>query len=286
MWWLIAVPLVSGLFLYKRRKNQLAFELQKPDFEKDVIYLVQFPVSPNIRTISPFSLKVETYLRLKKIRYEPIYSFKFGRKGQVPYIELNGEQIPDSNHIIQELERRGIAAADDITTEQTAINHVVKVTVENHTALTSFYWRYGFNMEELYEKLCIPYWPTGKFGLFMFKQFQPLFSKIQAATLSSLRHPMNEIVDFATEDLKTFSVLLGDKPFFNGDKPSTIDCTMFGHLVQLVLLPMEIPHKKFIVEECPNLVEFVERMKSEFWPDWEEMCSGECMEGKRHKTAM
>ena len=81
--------------------------LQKPDFQKDIVYLVQFPISPTIRTISPFALKLETYLRLKKVPYECVYSFKFSKKGQIPYIELNGEQIADSNIIIQELENRG-----------------------------------------------------------------------------------------------------------------------------------------------------------------------------------
>ena len=81
--------------------------LRKPDYKENMIYLVQFPVSPSIRSISPFALKLETYMRMKNIQYEPVYSQKFSVKGQTPYIELNGEQIPDSNLIIQELEKRG-----------------------------------------------------------------------------------------------------------------------------------------------------------------------------------
>ena len=33
-------------------------------------------------------------------RYENVFTMKFGSKGQIPYIELNGEEIPDSNIII------------------------------------------------------------------------------------------------------------------------------------------------------------------------------------------
>ena len=69
--------------------------------------MVQFPVSPQMRTISPFALKLETYLRMNKVNYEPIYTLRFSKKGQIPYIELNGEQIADSNIIISELEKRG-----------------------------------------------------------------------------------------------------------------------------------------------------------------------------------
>ena len=116
MWlWLIPLTLMSLVFLYKRRlRSRNAQKLQKPNYKKDVVYLVQFPPSPLIRTISPFALKLETYLRLQGICYEAVYSLKFSRKGQIPYIELNGEQIPDSNVIIKELQLRKLAAADEL----------------------------------------------------------------------------------------------------------------------------------------------------------------------------
>ena len=34
-------------------------------------------------------------------RYENVFTMKFGSKGQIPYVELNGEEIPDSNVIIK-----------------------------------------------------------------------------------------------------------------------------------------------------------------------------------------
>ena len=109
MWlWFITTILVVFICYKKLSKpKEDKIVLQKPDFKKDIVYLVQFPISPTMRTISPFALKLETYLRLKKVPYECVYSFKFSKKGQIPYIELNGEQIADSNIIIQELENRG-----------------------------------------------------------------------------------------------------------------------------------------------------------------------------------
>ena len=101
---------LSTKFLFRESIPKNECPLRKPDYQKDMIYMVQFPVSPFIRSISPFALKLETYLRLKKVSYEPVYTQRFkSKKGQIPYIEINGEQIPDSNQIIQELEKRGIA---------------------------------------------------------------------------------------------------------------------------------------------------------------------------------
>ena len=98
------------------------------------------------------------------------------------------------------------------------------------------------------------------------------------------RHSIEEIAEFSFEDLKAISDLLGDKPYINGNQPSTIDCTVFGQLVQFVLVPMEIPQKKFIKEHCLNLEKFVLRMKNEFWPDWDQMCENSCMNGKKAES--
>ena len=108
IWILLLVPGTVILYKVFRPKKEKNIILRKPDYKKDLIYLMQFPVSPTIRSISPFSIKLETFLRLKKIPYEPVYCRKFdSKKRYIPYIELNGEQMSDSNLIIQELEKRG-----------------------------------------------------------------------------------------------------------------------------------------------------------------------------------
>ena len=80
------------------------------------------------------SLKVETWLRLKGIPYENIYTLRFGRKGQIPYIEMNGEQIPDSNVIIKRLAQHfNVKPDESFNPEQGALGHTVVRMIENHT---------------------------------------------------------------------------------------------------------------------------------------------------------
>lgn len=43
---------------------------RKPNFDKDVVYLYQFSRTPTIASVSPFCLKVETWLRLAGLKYE------------------------------------------------------------------------------------------------------------------------------------------------------------------------------------------------------------------------
>lgn len=44
--------------------------VHKMEYDKDVVYLYQFSRCPTIPSISPFCLKVETWLRLTGIKYE------------------------------------------------------------------------------------------------------------------------------------------------------------------------------------------------------------------------
>lgn len=42
----------------------------KPNFEKDVVYLYQFARTTSLPSLSPYVLKVETWLRLVGLKYE------------------------------------------------------------------------------------------------------------------------------------------------------------------------------------------------------------------------
>ena len=149
-WWiysilstiLVSAVLVLGLTFWIRRKIYRSAKpgLRKENWEKDVVYLIQFPCVPNARTVSPFSLKVETWLRLQKIKYENVYTLKFGSKGQIPYIELNGQEIPDSNVILDKLEEHfKVSATRDV--KDRSVSHAITIMLENHTAKVGFYWR-------------------------------------------------------------------------------------------------------------------------------------------------
>lgn len=53
--------------------------VHKADFEKEVVYLYQFTRTPALPSLSPYCLKVETWLRLANIKYE-VFSMKIHLK--------------------------------------------------------------------------------------------------------------------------------------------------------------------------------------------------------------
>eukprot|EP00091_Calanus_sinicus_P021604 TRINITY_DN6478_c0_g1_i2.p1 TRINITY_DN6478_c0_g1~~TRINITY_DN6478_c0_g1_i2.p1 ORF type:complete len:217 (-),score=60.85 TRINITY_DN6478_c0_g1_i2:466-1080(-) len=161
----LLVLLVALLLVYRfKLRPTPPTVLLKKDWEKDVVYLCQFPLCPSVRSISPFALKLETWLKLTGIKYENIHSMKFSSKGQIPYIELNGEQIPDSNIIIQKLKEKFQVDPDkDIPAADLAMGHAATVMVENHTAHIGFHYRYGHHMENFLKTLKLAeYYPSGK----------------------------------------------------------------------------------------------------------------------------
>ena len=50
------------------------------------VYLHTFPPLPHVYSMSPFSLKVESWLRLHGIDYECVYCMEFGPKNQIPFV--------------------------------------------------------------------------------------------------------------------------------------------------------------------------------------------------------
>lgn len=64
------------------------------------------------------------------------------KKGQLPFVELNGEEIADSAIIIKELSQKFEKELDaSLTQEQRNISHAMISMIENHLVWILFWWR-------------------------------------------------------------------------------------------------------------------------------------------------
>merc|ERR1719489_123470 len=84
------------------------------------------------------------------------------------------------------------------------------------------------------------------------------------------RHSMQEVTAFVCKDLSVISEILSDKKYlFDTPGPTSYDCALFGHLAQFVYISLNpYPAQEFIRQECPNLIAYVDRVKDELWPNW------------------
>lgn len=68
--------------------------------------------------------------------------------------------------------------------------------------------------------------------------------------------------------LAALSTRLGDqKKFFYGDRPSVLDAIVFGQLIAVLCAPLPDPQLKSMVVSHNNLVQFVKRIKCNFFPE-------------------
>merc|ERR1712238_57894 len=119
--------------------------VHKKDFEKEVVYVYQFNRTATVPSISPACLKLETWLKLNGIKFETVnHNSKLrSKRGLLPFVELNGEEICDSDYIIKQLaakfEKEDPAA--NLTPEQKNVQHAMVTMVENHLQWAIMHWR-------------------------------------------------------------------------------------------------------------------------------------------------
>lgn len=70
-----------------KKEEVPVFRVHKQDFAKDTVYLYQFSRTPLLPSLSPYCLKVETWIRLTEIKYE------VSRVGRSSGIDLRTEAV-------------------------------------------------------------------------------------------------------------------------------------------------------------------------------------------------
>jgi len=265
--------------LVEEKKEKVpAVTVHKKDFEKDIVYLYQFSRCPTLASCSPFCLKVESFLRMAEISYQNIdHKLRYkSKKGQLPFVELNGKEIADSDIIIKELsEYFGKNLDANLTEDQKTISYALESMLNNHTSWIVRWWRFNNPQtfldtarldikKDLNSILPKPFCNLG---------FKIFFKNRANQTISHGigRHTTEEIQEFAKTDLSRLSQALGTKQYFFGNEPHLLDCHAFAHLAQFIYTPF-LDFDKWIQENHQNLIDFVNRFKDRYYPDWERMC--------------
>ena len=89
------------------------------------------------------------------------------------------------------------------------------------------------------------------------------------------RHSREEVGKWGMEGMQALSDYLGDKPYLMGDKPSQVDCILFGCLAILVHAPFGEETEDFITKNFPNMQAYLERLKANYYPDWNQLLTND-----------
>ncbi|GMT27264.1 hypothetical protein PFISCL1PPCAC_18561 [Pristionchus fissidentatus] len=255
--------------------------LLKRDWERNHVYLFTYPRCRRIPNISPWSLKLETWLRMMRIPYTATstnFSCSQSSKHTLPFVEVNGRQIADSNIIIESLTKQFNVTADSTAADKVSLARALTALVEEDMTPTIS----ALLLPDVDYYVSDEAWgPHLGRGIIKWARKQWLMRRmrrqISARTLvqGAGRHSYLEQTELIKEGLDALSTLLGhDDQYFVESTPSTIDATVFGHIAFLIYGPTpDGILTDYLRLTHPNLGRFIETMKEAYWPDWEETCS-------------
>lgn len=244
----------------------------KKDWKSGIVYLYQFPRTRILPSPSPPCLKVETWLRMAEISYEniPCFISVRSKEGTLPFVEFEGVEYPDSSFIIRDLTRiLGVKLEDHLNDEQRAVSRAFEELVHNSLWVSHKLFRLK-NVSEFAELIPNLYGIFQPLIVALFKRRFVRMTSSMLAWTSIGKHSREEQIGIGSDDIRAISKYLGSKHYFTGFKPTRIDATLFAVLAQIVYAPYENEHLEVIKKECPNIIEYVERIKNRYWPDWGE----------------
>ncbi|GFR88696.1 failed axon connections homolog [Elysia marginata] len=94
----------------------------------NTVVLYQLSRAPFTPSLTPFAVKLETYLRLAKIPYQNDFNGKRSSKGKFPWISYSGEAVADSQLSIDYLNSKlGIDLNKNLTDAERAQAHAFRV---------------------------------------------------------------------------------------------------------------------------------------------------------------
>lgn len=233
-----------------------------------MITLYNFGPFQGLADPSPFCLKVDCYMRAVGIEFETKSGANYigkSPKHKLPYLEDDGKAIGDSSFIIDHLkEKYGDKLDGDLNGEQKAVARAfMKMLDEN------LYWCI------VHSRWLGENWPQVK------KEFfgnMPLPLRLIVPAIAQRgvkktlylhglgRHSKQEIIDIARKDITALSEYLGNKDYYLINKPTSLDVCVFAFLAEMIVPELKCELNDIALSN-ENLVNFVHRMKNQFYPE-------------------
>ena len=238
-----------------------------------MIKLYQYTAAWGLSDISPFVTKVDCYLRMVKLPYEqinlPAMELAKTSKGKLPIIEDRGRKIADSDFIMEYLKATyGDTLDTSLTPRERAAALALRRMMEEGlywSAIIQMRWKEEANFAlyrpVLYTVVDLPQ-----------DQRDSAVNQFREGILQEFhgqgmgRHTAEENYALARADMTALSGYLGERSYFMGEEPTSLDATAYAWLVHILWVPFQGPVKEYAVS-LPNLVAYCHRMKEQYYPE-------------------
>lgn len=218
-------------------------------------------------TASPFCMKSLCMLHAANVPYEVIETPdpRKAPRSKLPFVEINGRKIPDSEDIRAAIEAEAEIDFDEgLTDEQRAVSRSVIRMMEEHVYFAILADRWGEDDNWAYVREAffsdIPKPIRGIVTHFIRKQ---AIAQLNGQGLG--RFTPEERFDRVRRDIIAVRDLLADKQFLFGDTPKAADFSVVPMLRASIVTPVEKPLSRFI-KNTPNLMDYVTRVTDKCYP--------------------
>ncbi len=211
---------------------------------------------------SPFCLKMETYLKLAGHPFQKKRgNVRKAPKRQLPYIDDDGRIVADSRFVIEYLKAtHGDPLDGHLSPAEKSALHAWQRMVEESLYWTIVYSRWIDDAGwKVFSPLVFGFLPGPLRAL-----IPPLVRRRVRRTLDgqgTLRHNREEVYALGMRDVDALAGLLGDRPYMLGDKPTSLDASAAGSLINILHAPLDTPLKAGAAKHA-NLVGYAERMRA------------------------
>jgi glutathione S-transferase len=212
-----------------------------------MITLYSYPELFGVADNNPYGLKTFAFLKLCKLafRHEHIFDAKSAPRGQLPYIDDDGEHIGDSDAIIAHLIRKHRLTIDDAWTgPQRTTDHLVR------RMLDDLYWVMSYSR-----------WRDGRFWPLFRDEILRTHPGVSESSLEQARkynferyyyqgigrYEPDAVFDRGIADLRVLADLTPERGFFFGPEPSSIDAGIYGFVANIYFYRIDTPLKEFVM---------------------------------------
>ncbi len=232
-----------------------------------MLKLVQFHPAFGVRNMSPYCLKLETYLRMAGVAHEVAWNSDTSKapKGKLPYIVDGDVVMGDSALIVDYLKAKyGDPLDGALTAGQKAQLLAWRVLFEDSLMFPILHSRWidpaGWDrMKTLFKRLPLPLRLIVP-GIVRNGVRKQLFGQGMG------RHAQDEIYRFGLQYLAAIETQLGDKEFMLGDTPTSLDATAYGFLANLVDIDFDNPLNRK-ARATPSFVAYCARIRQRYFSD-------------------
>jgi glutathione S-transferase len=215
---------------------------------------------------SPYVMKTEVQLKMAGLSYRrDLTGFPTAPKGKLPYIEDDGEIVPDSTFIRAHIERKyGVDLDETLDARERAEAWAIERMLEDHLSWAAIHARWG--IAENFDKGPAHFFDVAPEAVRATLREQARTKVSEALWAQGMgRHKAEEIVELGGRSLAALSAMLGDKPYLMGDRPCGVDATALGILAEVLSPFFDSPLRRK-GESFSNLVAYTDRMAGRYYP--------------------